>query len=152
MRVCTDAQFQLLNLSELSLIHKRFLIESLKDIKYRSAILVYFVLLTLMDTQNKRDKSVSISLNQIAKQINATSRTATRAIQYLKREGYIEVVARMGQHQGFLPNKLKIRFPIHLLKKVLEPKEPKPSGAQVFDFMYERKEQYDVQDSASTMV
>jgi len=76
-----------------------------QNLHSRTAFLVYLVLVDLVEKSESGDATVIISHAEIAKFIRASVRTSVRAIRYLKRKGYIEIVDKR-----YNANRIKVKL------------------------------------------
>jgi len=76
-----------------------------QNLHSRTAFLVYLVLVDLVEKSESSDATVIISHAKIAEFIRSSVRTSVRAIRYLKRKGYIEIVDKR-----YNANRIKVKL------------------------------------------
>lgn len=119
-KTCAYEEYQKLMILKTNAIQPKFLTELIDDMQRQTAVIVYLLISSLAANPEIKKHTVIMSYREIASLIKTSTRTAIRTIKYLKNKGYIEVVRSGNRKEGYSSNKIKVRFPRHLLNKIFD--------------------------------
>lgn len=122
-KTCAYEEYQKLMILKTNAIQTKFLTELVDDMQRQTAVIVYLLISNLASNPEIKKHTVIMSYREIASLIKTSTRTAIRTIKYLKNKGYIEVVRSGNRKEGYSSNKIKVRFPRHLLNKIFDSSE-----------------------------